>query len=1221
MLKRTLKIAGFFCLFFFALLIALPTLLSTSWGKEQFLRMANRQIPGKISATNLELNWFGPQIANGVILRDPKGKPVLTAEKIETNASLFCLAGFCVSKTDIDVASLALSLKQDASGRTNFQNALGLDSFPLHPNSIPLEIALQEVFFHTEFTSSTEPVFAQIRGLTNQSAEAGKFQVELHLSRWDALVLETEKFLSHLESNDIRIKAEVIDFPTVVLDQLIAFKEPKFNGLATALFGEKLNFKLEQTKINKGMRFLFNTQTPRFQIDFVGVLDQNKLTLSRAAVASMQIHPELLPLLANLKELHPSLALMDPVEAALRIEHLELPLSFFDPAISSEQPLAMMATLRIGDAELIDIRSPEPIILKTAQMILRIPETSPSVFLQVQGEALQKGQPIELSAKFSAPKPDNYTQIVRDWKELSSQAALSPSLGKKRYTIDATVAMGSLTLPPISSIGHLVADNLQLSVQGDIGDILNCHLKTDLQIPDTYKLILGNKLRCETSAQLLFEINSETFKLPEFKAHFNSAQIDLVTAGKMDALGLELTAQTELNYILTPQISAWLGLAGDTFNLNGDSKIYLQINPFAIPFSQEPHPWKLDGKLVLNDLAFFFDKNEMSLKFCHLPWSLDTEKNRLKIEISGNTKLANKKTLGNINGAILLNNWWNNGTFEYNRAVVDADLQLARLPISLFSSFVDQDLTKLLGDTVDLQLQTTGTVLENKQKNLTVTIKGDNLEGSASLQIDDAITLRSKENPVKFQITLTNERFQALKQLINPTTDNLNLLAPTVASLSIASINWPINGGSLKDVAFHGKFTLDDLKLQSDKTPKVHFSELVATVETANFSQSANFTLTGEQISPLNGQKLPVAIGAKIDNCLDCNGELNLSNLALDLNAKAQKFPVILFCQLASLDQQFCNQLSALLGDTLNLDLQAKLQEMDGPIKISLDGTNGNILLDGKLDEGILTLNKPFDFNLKVTPQLGQTIFQDLIPILSGMKKSDHPIRMRIAPENFELPVHPLDLKKINANITIELGKIYFSNNGQLGIVLDLLQIAPHEELIVWSTPIYASMEAGTLRIERVDLLAMDKFPVAIWGKILTLKDKIDLTIGITGAALYQAFKIKGLEHDYMLQLPLKGKIGEASIDKTRATAKISALVAQKHGSAQGLLIGTVLDIASGGLTEPKVPEPTTNPIPWVDRMTTDIEKDTEDDRQGALIDTLQSVESATSTAIKTLFN
>src|SRR5687767_2109298 len=120
----------------------------------------------------------------------------------------------------------------------------------------------------------------------------------------------------------------------------------------------------------------------------------------------------------------------------------------------------------------------------------------------------------------------------------------------------------------------------------------------------------------------------------------------------------------------------------------------------------------------------------------------------------------------------------------------------------------------------------------------------------------------------------------------------------------------------------------------------------------------------------------------------------------------------------------------------------------------------------------------------------------------------------------------------------------------------------------VWFTPLYMSMKEGKLKLERMDMLLLNHYPMALWGKVDFPKDKIDMRVGLTGAALGHALEVSGLEPDYMLQLPLRGKIGEASVDKTKAAARISSFIAQSQGSTHGMIIGTVLGIAGGSLSE-----------------------------------------------------
>ena len=138
---------------------------------------------------------------------------------------------------------------------------------------------------------------------------------------------------------------------------------------------------------------------------------------------------------------------------------------------------------------------------------------------------------------------------------------------------------------------------------------------------------------------------------------------------------------------------------------------------------------------------------------------------------------------------------------------------------------------------------------------------------------------------------------------------------------------------------------------------------------------------------------------------------------------------------------------------------------------------------------------------------------------------------------------------------------------------------------MVWLTPAYFSLNQGALKLERVDMLISESYPIAAWGNVDFEKERVNMIIALSGAAIDKAFGFANIPANTFLQIPLKGKLDNPSIDKTKAAARLSALVAQSQGGPQGTVIGTVLDIASGGLSEGAPPKPTTNPLPWAALM------------------------------------
>lgn len=314
----------------------------------------------------------------------------------------------------------------------------------------------------------------------------------------------------------------------------------------------------------------------------------------------------------------------------------------------------------------------------------------------------------------------------------------------------------------------------------------------------------------------------------------------------------------------------------------------------------------------------------------------------------------------------------------------------------------------------------------------------------------------------------------------------------------------------------------------------------------------------------------------------ELNGTFSLepnNNIAADL--KFNQFPIARTCDLFCTDSLLKKQTRAILGEHVNGALQTKLDQWDGYVRADLEGDNGKIHANGRLTHGVLTLNDPFTAQLKVTPQLGSEVLSEAFPILSGILSSDDVVTLNVPTQGTQIQLIPFSTQEVNiGDSTLKLGKLTISSKGDLGEILNLLTKTQSDKVVVWFTPLYFNMQQGQVNIGRMDMLIMDEYPVATWGRVNFPKDKVQMMIGFTPRAIEKAFKLEGLPADYLLQIELKGTLNNASINRSKALAKISSLVASTQGM-EGVLVGSVIDIASGSLSEPAPPAPTTNPLPW----------------------------------------
>lgn len=324
-----------------------------------------------------------------------------------------------------------------------------------------------------------------------------------------------------------------------------------------------------------------------------------------------------------------------------------------------------------------------------------------------------------------------------------------------------------------------------------------------------------------------------------------------------------------------------------------------------------------------------------------------------------------------------------------------------------------------------------------------------------------------------------------------------------------------------------------------------------------------------------------IVFGDLSQSLFDEISEINIKDVYVNLEARSKGLLASLLCQIFCEDASISQKIEALLGKAIDANVNVRLHQMDGPILVELQGEHGHYFIDALLADYVLTLNQPAKMEIMVTSELSKSILQELLPILGEIASSDQPLNVIINPKGFAIPLKHFDLEFIEiGSAVMNLGKIRFIDSGEIRTALDFFKSDSRDYMTVWFTPVYFDMHDGALRFQRFDMLLMNRYPLASWGRVDLLRGKVYMTMGLTGQALTNALNLK-LDKDFMMQFPLKGAIGEATIDKRKAATRISALVAQSQGGPPGFLIGTFLKIASGTLRDEQPPSPTTQPLPW----------------------------------------
>lgn len=756
---------------------------------------------------------------------------------------------------------------------------------------------------------------------------------------------------------------------------------------------------------------------------------------------------------------------------------------------------------------------------------------------------------------------------------------LALQMSCENQRIEASVKADPIDLN-VAEWGALTLRDLALKFNGKRGSTGSLNLTTRVALSGKLSQFLGSSADLKLSSGL-----TSGLTLDDIQTSLKSEVADMQLTGQLVDNGFLLTSPATISYTLTPSV---LEAAGVNEPLQASQPLRFTIEPNRKPIDhQDLSTLYLKGNLEIDSLALGAPQSAAHAALNHvaIPWVIDASANTMTFELAGETTLE-QESAGKLQGKIHISDWILDGRPSLAKMQMKADLALSPLPISLVEAiFAKPGLTVVLGKSVDIDLKANWAA-KDPRSFVDIQLRGQKLDANAALTIGDTVSLKEGSPLPRLSIALTPERFRALHNLVlGETGGNVVLAEPAILNVTLTKLNLPLarNKKAWADGSLSAGISLDKLRL-SDRSSRQTFElgAIQARIDSPRIGQEIQFNLQGSQLDP-GTQVSQLAIEGKLTQLLTPEGSWNPQKMTVKAKAHLQNFPASLVCRALNLDRGVRLKMEALLGPVIAADMLVQIQQLNGPLQIAVEGQNGRVQLDGQLSQGTLLLQKPFELEVAVTPELGQAVLQDLVPLLSGIISAEQRLRLTIDPAGFALP---LDFSNRGAlqigQMSLELGKMQFSNEGQFGKLMNVLRVQDTDVMSVWFTPLYVSVANGVVSIQRFDMLLMQAYPIAAWGTIDLPGNYIDMIVGLSGRTLQRAIGFTTLDRDFMMQLPLRGQIGSAKLDRGKIAGKIAALAAQMQGTPQGVVLGTVISLATGGgLLEEKAPPPTTNPLPW----------------------------------------
>ncbi len=1224
---------------------ALPSLVSSSWGREMALEIINSSIPGKILVEQLELGWLGPQKISGFTLKDPAGQTVLTAAKGEADASLLTLFRSPLGANQIAIEQLNATIQVDQQGFSNLEKSLKRSCCSPELSATtqpPLTLLLQQVNGHINLARDDQPLEIQLEGESSYNGQLGKMAFHLKLDKQVfEKILEQHNDLSAVFANNgssaMVAHAQIDRFPVALIDQFLNLSDASQSGRAVALLGETLNFTLDQTLEQKNVVLNFALSSSALQLKgnlqiaddlssahLVGQGSMKGEAIDLEVQAQLPkgiltnrnaFQQEPMALEASLKQFPLKLFLpqegFTPTLLAVVGQYVDINSSFVSHrdklngklTLSSEQ--LAPATVLFEIADRVRLTEPFKIIFPLTPLVAQGgPLFTPAL-------ALQQGAHFQLALD-TLEAPLSYKRLM--------SGDLDFPLSDLEYT--GSIATTPLAFVANAQIGSFTVDQINgtfTAKKGSQPEITFGGLVEQTDAQGALKRLLGE--RTALQATLTGQVLSADFEEPlQLTLGLSSplAFVDMVS--QISSSGIQLTKPARVRYQVEPPALQFLGLQNLLGAFQMPTSLEVSIHSWQLPANlKELSKLHMRGGLTIDTLASA--GRQAALDAIKAQWIIDGSNRVFAIDFYGVTRFG-KEAAGQLSGSVILEDWIQEERLDFDRATLRTNLDAHRLPTELVAfNYGGSDVAQIIGHALDMKLAAKMNDLQHPKGHATLTMQSDRLSGYISVAIDDAISLTKQMDPASFQFKLTPEGHAALRNLLKRGFENpFNLNETATLSVSLNTLHIPLPF-SLAQAAVDAIIGINKLSGTDQRSQqRLWLSDISAEVVSPNLSNQIDFRLKGHGYAS-QGQATDIQVSGAVHHLLDPSGQLNLNGLSLALDGSAEALPAPLLCKLFCTDTQLSHQTEALFGQLVNAKIKAQLQHMNGPVTLQATGANGSFTLNGMLSDGYLFLNDNLTAHVKLTPNFSHFILQELVPITNGIIPTNQPLNLIIDKRGFALPINPFAVETLSIGmLSIDIGQVQFSSNSQLASALSLLTPANAESIKVWITPVYLSMKEGVVRIERTDMLINERYPLATWGHVDLIKERVNMIVGLSGAALASAFNIKSIPRSYLLQMPFKGPLDNPTLDKTRAAGRISALTAQAHGGPEGLVIGTVLDILSGGTKEASPPQPTTDPLPWQNMMV-DTEESSSGIPKSPLKAPMDEITKGASSLLKTLLN
>lgn len=358
-----------------AVLAALPTIASSTWGRTTALAWINDSIPGEIRLDSLSLSWLGGQSLTGLTISDTEGRTIIGLESLTTDLSLLQAVRGRLTFGETVIQRLQADLVFNPDGSSNLTTALGgaaqapgdepggllipvTSNIALIDSRVSLTapgiepVTLSGLSGALEMADRASPIKLSFGGRSRQGDLEGSITVNGQV---------TDLFDGDaLRPGDARadITANIQDLPVDALDQLAGAR-----GMLSAALGNRATLNVRAEGDAASQNLTLEATTPQAALQVQGRVGDGRFQLSAPATARLVLTPAAADAINQATAGDPGFRLASPIPFHLSVEQLDVPLEPFDlsrialrAGLDARDPVRLTQIKEIGEASISDLR-------------------------------------------------------------------------------------------------------------------------------------------------------------------------------------------------------------------------------------------------------------------------------------------------------------------------------------------------------------------------------------------------------------------------------------------------------------------------------------------------------------------------------------------------------------------------------------------------------------------------------------------------------------------------------------------------------------------------------------------------------------------------------------------------------------------------------------------------------------------------------------------------